>query len=245
MIQSIGNNSFKDNKFDFWTWSAPILQTPEEVVQKVHELKLLGRIIKDIRAIGHFYDIEHSDWYQDIFEAIQQGDDKSLATLEFPCYITIDEPLLIQFEDGDILGIDFSEGSSVRMELNTLPWDIRPGGNRRNFHANQMFKDILGREIGDVFVTSALNPPTFTGSHGMDLDNQISYVHKILFNCQSKKEKHKDTDWKQLTFKAWFDFGYVSLEDNSKTIMLPATRIKKVMEGYLTQSDLDYYISLG
>lgn len=174
MILSNGNNLFKDNKFDFWTWSAPILQTPEAVVQKVHELKLLGRIIKDIRAIGHFYDIEHSDCYQDIFEAIQQGDDKSLATLEFPCYITIDEPLLIQFEDGDILGIDFSEGSSVRMELNTLPWDIRPGGNRRNFHANQMFKDILGREIGDVFVTSALNPPTFTGSHGMDLGNQPS-----------------------------------------------------------------------
>ncbi len=242
MIQSTGNNIFKNNEFDFWTWSAPILQTPEEVVHKVHELKLLGRIIKDIRAIGHFYDIEHSDWFQDIFEAIQQGNDNLLATLEFPCYITIDEPLLIQFEDDDILGIDFSEGSSIRMDLNTLPWDI--SGDRRNFHANQMFKDIIGREIEDVYVTSSLNPPTFTGSHGMDLDNQPSYVHKILFNCGRKRNTHT-TDWKQLTFKAWFDYGAVSLKDNSETIMLPATCIKQVMEGYLTQSNLDYYLSLG
>ena len=245
MIQSTGNNIFKDNRFDFWTWSAPVLQTPEEVVQKVHELKLIGRIIKDIRAVGHFYDIEHSDWFQDIFEAIQQGDDKSLATLDFPCDITIDEPLLIQFEDGDILGIDFSEGSSVRMELNTLPWDIQPGINRKNFHANQMFKDIIGRKIEDVYVTSSLTQPTFTGSHGMDLGNQPSYVHKILFNCERKRKNHPDTDWKQLTFKAWFDYGEVSLKDHSETIMLTATCIKQVMEGYLTQSDLDYYLSLG
>ena len=107
-----------------------------------------------------------------------------------------------------------------------------------------MLRDILGRTIEDVFVTSSLKQPTFTGSHGMDLGNQPSYVHKILFNCQRKRKNHKETDWKQLTFKAWFDYGEISLEDNSKTIMLPGVCIKEVMEGQLTQSDLDYYLSL-
>ena len=37
MIPSKGNNQFKDNEFDFWTRSAPILQTQEEVVAKVEE----------------------------------------------------------------------------------------------------------------------------------------------------------------------------------------------------------------
>lgn len=44
---------------------------------------------------------------------------------------TIDEPVLIVFDDGDVLGISFDEGSSVRMELNTIPVTIEPGTNQK------------------------------------------------------------------------------------------------------------------
>ena len=39
MVLSDGKNNFPNNEFSFWEWSAPILQTHEEVVSKIKELK--------------------------------------------------------------------------------------------------------------------------------------------------------------------------------------------------------------
>ena len=55
MIPSKGTNQFPDNTFSFWEWSAPVLQTPEEVLQKLNELRLDGRVIKDIISVGMGY----------------------------------------------------------------------------------------------------------------------------------------------------------------------------------------------
>ena len=49
MIISEGKNNYKNNEFAFWEWSAPILQTHEEVTAKIKELKLQGRKITRIQ----------------------------------------------------------------------------------------------------------------------------------------------------------------------------------------------------
>lgn len=152
MIPSEGNNQFKDNTFHPWTWSAPILQTAEEVTAFVHEQKLIGRTIKDIQAVGYGYDWGY-DYFYDIIKAIYENDRKALESMDFPCSIEIDEPLLFLFEDGDILGIDFSDTSSIRMEMNTLPWGIHPCINNKNFHANQLFRDLLGSRISNIMIS--------------------------------------------------------------------------------------------
>ena len=242
MIHSHGNNQFKDNEFDYWTWSAPILQTHEEVVDKVEELKLVGRTIKDIQAIGYNYSITSADCFYDIFTAIQRGDDNALETLEFPCGILVDEPILIQFEDGDILGIDFSESSSIRMELNTLPWNLNYGINRPNFHVNRMFKDILGRRIGDVFITTSMNPEIFTGSHGLKLPEQSSYVNSISFQCMYNGQNRNIPGLVKLVFESDLDYGWVCMENESSMMTLPGKCIREIMEGYLTPDDLECYL---
>ena len=242
MIQSNGNNQFEDNRFDFWTWSAPVLQTQEEVIAKVEEMNLVGRTIKDIRTVGENYGFTSCDCFYDIFEAIQRGDDEALETLEFPCEITVDEPMLIQFEDGDILGIDYSEGSSIRMELNTLPWDIQHGINFRNFHVNRMFKDILGREIGDVFITTSVNSPIFTRSYGLELANQSSYLHSLSFCCIYDGPKRDVPGRINLKFESDLDYGFVCLEGETSLMKLPARCIKEIMEGYLTPDSLRNYL---
>ena len=244
MIQSKGNNQFMDNEFDFWTWSAPILQTQEEVVAAIHELKLIGRTIKDIQSVGYGYGWEYCDCIHVIFEAIHRGDDMALESMEFPCSIEIDDPLLIQFEDGDILGIDFSEGSSIRMEMNTLPWNIHSGITSRNFLANQLFRDILGRQIGDIYVSSSIIPPFFTGSHGMDLKEQSSYLHCFSFFCNGIGLDYETGSPLQLKFEPEFDYGCVSLERNSCLVSLPATRFKAVVDGYMSPEDVEKHLEV-
>jgi hypothetical protein len=243
MIYSQGDNYFRNNRFDFWTWSAPILQTAEEVVAKAHELQIVGRVVKDIRALSHNYGFMFNDSCREIFEAVRNNDDKALSALDFECSVEIDEPLLIQFEDGDVLGIDFSEGSSIRMDMNTLSWDILASIDERNFHANRIFDNILGKRIDDIIVSSSLTEPHFTGSYGLELDEQPSYLRSVSFMYLDGEENDLNSEWKQLLFEAHFDYGIVSLTDSGSTVLtLPATRIKDVMEGYLTQEDLDEYL---
>lgn len=241
MIKSSGNDHFKNNEFDFWTWSAPILRTPAEVAAKIRELKLIGRTIKDICAVGYNYSFD-GDPYYDIFKAIQQKDEKALASLEFPCLIRIDEPLLIRFEDGDVLGIDFSEGSSVRMDLNTLPWDIRPTINNRNFIAGRMFKEVLGRKIIDASITASLTEPTFTGSYGLSLEEQDTYVRSLAFVCAANDRGPKSPTWVDLSFESWLDYGHVYLKDGSELLHLPGTCIREITEGYLSPRVLEGYL---
>ena len=245
MIPSKGNNQFKDNKFDFWTWSAPILQTQEEVVAAIHRLKLIGRTIKDIQAVGYGYDynLDYDD-FRDFIEAVYKGDDKALASMEFPCSVDIDEPLLIQFEDGDTLGIDFSEGSSIRMEMNTLPWRIGSGINAKNFHANQLFSDILGSRIDDIVISSSISEPDFTGSHGMDLDEQESYLRDFAFVCHKVGHTIDASEHQFFKFMPIWDYGRVYLKHGPEFLSLSGKRLKDVLDGYVTLEDIKRYYEL-
>ena len=242
MIYSQGDNYFRNNRFDFWTWSAPILQTAEEVFAKIHELQIIGRVVKDIRSISHNYGFLFNDSYREIFKAIRNKDDKALSALDFECCVEIDEPMLIQFEDGDVLGIDFSEGSSIRMDMNTLSWDILSSIDERNFHANRMFDNILGKRIDDVVVSSCLIKPHFTASHGLELDEQPSYLQSVSFCYLNGEENDINRTWRSLTFETDFDYGVVFLEEYSTVLTLPGPRIKDVMEGYLTPEYLKEYL---
>ena len=241
MILSEGNNQFKDNTFGFWTWSAPILQTADEVIAAVKEQKLIGRVIKDIQAVGWGY--YHScDWFYEIAEAICKDDDKTLESMDFPCSIEIDEPILILFDDGDILGIDYSEGSSMRMELNTLPWGISPHIGSKNFHANQLFRDILGNRIDDIDITASIMEPEFTGSHGMTLAEQPSYLRSFSFICHDSGSGGKVVSRQEFKFNADFDYGCVSIERESDPIRLPASRLRDVLKGYMTVEDMKEWL---
>ena len=237
MIPSEGNNQFKDGTFDFWTWSAPILQTAEEVTAFVHEQKLIGRTIKDIQAVGYGYDWGY-DYFYDIIKAIYENDRNALESMDFTCSIEIDEPLLILFEDGDILGIDFSDTSSIRMEMNTLPWGIHPCINNKNFHANQLFRDLLGSRISNIMISSSINP----SDTAINPEEQPSYLHSFSFICQGRGQDDDGENQLEFKFEAFFDYGLVSLERESVPIRLPATRLLDVLEGYMSQEDMKKYL---
>ena len=236
MILSDGNDRFEDNTFDCWTWSAPIFQTAEEVIAFVHEQKLIGRIIKDIQAVGYGYHWGYYDCFHDIIEAIYKEDRNALDSMDFPCAIEIDEPLLILFGDGDILGIDFSEGSSLRMKMNTLPWGISPCINDKNFHADRLFRDILGSRISNIIISSSIKQP----SHSGDLDEQPSYLQSVSFICQGPRGKAADQA--ELNFEADFDYGCVSLKRESIPVRLPAARLPDILEGYMSREDMKNYL---
>lgn len=240
MILSTGENRFPDNCFKFWDWSAPILQTADEVIQAFHELRLAGRVIKDIRAVGMGYAWREFEIDDAVYNTLERLDPEERAQIPNPdsflpqglclnCQTDLDEPLLIIFEDGDVLAISFDEGSSVRMALNTIPVDIEPGINPRTFHANRLFREALGMEIRSLTVCTSTEMPDFTGSHGLTLDEQSAYVIRLEFVLNNERAKTL-----RLCFEAWFDYGYVELTDQrGETLPVLSSDVPWIVEGYL------------
>lgn len=243
MIFSKGNNIYHDNQFSFWDWSAPILQTPEEVIHKVHELQLVDRIVKDIVAVGMGYNWTDYGIGEAVYNAIDRmhpllkekipNPDSFLPKgVEILCFAEIDEPLLISFEDGDTLCISHDEGSCVRMDLNTIPLSIQPGANKRTFHAGRLFDDMIGKRITAVEVTASTECPDFTGSHGLTIQKQPSYINKvdILYDDGS-------ICWprRRLSFTSDMDYGWVELVDyTGRTIGVPVEKVPWIVEGFIS-----------
>ncbi|MGE4532072.1 MAG: hypothetical protein AB7C98_12275, partial [Acidithiobacillus sp.] len=221
MILSDGKNDFENNVFKFWKWSAPVLQTPDEVFAALHEVKLHGRVIQDVRAIGMGYNWREDDIWDSIYCSVEQQCGKAQAkkicdqetypeNIQMNRWAEIDEPMLIKFADGAVLGISFDEGSSVRLSMNTIPWDIRPGINPPTFHANRLFAGILGKPITSIEVTAALEEPVFTGSHGLHLEAQPAYLSKLALYCERVDITRP---FCCLVFKPFYDYGNVYLVD--------------------------------
>lgn len=248
MILSDGKNNFKNNEFSFWEWSAPILQTHDEVVAKIKELSLRGRVIKSFYTVGMAYDWSADDIadkiYNHLEHDISQG--KISAAGPFPflpegVYISrcaqIDEPFLIEFEDGDILGIDYSEGSSVRLGMNTIPKDVGFGTNRRTIHPNALFTSLIGKEIIAIEITTSTECNGFTWSHGLDLDEQDAYLKKISIVCKDAKDYWER---EKLEFSSFYDYGVVALTDYcGESITIHAPDVKEVVKGFIDESVFD------
>lgn len=240
MILSSGTNQYPNHKFSFWEWSAPILQTPEEVLQKLKELHLEGRVVKDVIAVGMGY-----GWTEDNLLEMRYPPDRKRSFVEklfsdaeqflasdfrYRCVATVDEPLLIVFENGDVLGISFDEGSSVRMELNTIPVDIQPGINYKNFHANRLFQDLIGKTVLEARVTASSVKPEFTWSHGLNLEEQLFYI-----DCIDMVFHDPEKLWNRnmLQFNACFDYGEIELLDkNGRMATISSEQVRQVVDGY-------------
>lgn len=248
MILSKGNNKFTNNVFSYWEWSAPILQTHNEIIAKLKELKLEGRTIKNIRCVGMAYNWRDDDIADSIYNVLDRMTPKqrcdlpnSKAFLPEGVYllrwIEIDEPLLIEFEDGDVLAIDYSEGSSVRIDMNTIPNNITFGTNSPTIHTDKLFGDIIGKQIVAVDITTSTVSPDFTASHGLHLDEQEAYIVGLYIRYREKSAYYPHNS---LYFASHLDYGIVELKDYSgETMKIHAPDVKNIVEGFIEDDILN------
>ncbi len=248
MILSKGNNKFTNNTYSYWEWSTPILQTHDELINKIRELKLKGRIVKNLRFVGMAYNWDDDRLSDCVYNTLGGMTEEQRKMLKNPKaflpegifllrWAEIDEPLLIEFEDGDVLAIDYSEGSSVRIDMNTIPKNISFGTNRPTAHADKLFNDIIGKEIVAVDVTMSTQSPDFTASYGLTLNEQTSYIigFSIRYRATDSYYPHNS-----LFFTSCYDYGVVELKDwNNETLKVHAPDVKQIVEGFIENEILD------
>lgn len=161
---SSGKNEFKDYKFSAREWSAPTMVDPDKIRKRLEALKLEGRIIKRMKLIGLSY-FHVRDWIEShAYDVLDQLDEEErqkqsnynniAPDILYGRNAEIDEPLLIEFEDGDVFEIETPQQSEFRFSMNCIPWWIDAGTNLPNLDANIFFSPCIGRTIKAIEVNT-------------------------------------------------------------------------------------------
>ena len=163
-IYSKGRDNFKEYTFSAREWSAPTMVSPTEIRERIDSFALCGRKIKRMRLIGLSY-FHTRDWVEEAayrqVEHLPEEERQRRSNyptidpaMQFSRYAQIDEPILIEFEDGDVFEIDTPQDPEFRMSMNCIPWWINAGTNQPNIEADILFSPCIGQEVVSVEVNT-------------------------------------------------------------------------------------------
>lgn len=208
--------------YNFEEWKVSVIHEPNELMKKLKELKLIGKKIKSIRCVGLCYNLtediieDHAYGYYEKkglenYEQLSNFDNIPLDT-PFDRYVEIDEPIIIYFEDGDRLEVDYSEASYLKIGKNSLPIDIEYSTNCPNADMNIVFSNCIGSTITGFKVGMLDDIPSDNTGLRSDFKKQDSFISGFriyLDNCI------------YLEFDSWHDYGIVAVgKGNSDTTIL-------------------------
>ena len=170
-------DDFTDNTFSDDEWSAPWLDSFDEIRERLLSFRLVGRKIKRLRIIGMAYNLD-----QDFIEEMQDLQDEwdIDPSTEFERYVEIDEPMLMEFEDGDVFEFAAPRESVFCMSMNKIPWDIHAGTNPNNADAGIVFAPCIGKTVTSVelrtYSTDDIDVMNELIHHDADDDDLVSSV---------------------------------------------------------------------
>ena len=198
-------------EYNWYEWKADVIQEPIALMNKLKSFNIKNKKIKSIRILGLAYDLL-DDLEEVIYKQTNSQEESDLKNFkdeyEFNRIVEVDEPIIIEFEDGNRVEILFSDGGTVKIGLNSLPEDITWGTNEANVDGNVIFSNCLGKMVTgfSVEIEDEIELDwEFTGAHGLDLDeNQELYIGRFQILL---------TDGLALNFQSWIDFGHVWVQE--------------------------------
>ncbi len=211
------------------SWRKRFLTTSEEVQPLIESFHLVGRTVRYIVAVGYGYTWSESDRdeliYGKYLELPQEEFEKIDQDIDLPAgvmldrYVELDEPILLVFDDGDVLAMELVGQGVACVGLNTLSVDTKPYINQRNFCANELFHDIIGRTITSVEVC----------------DNGEGKIAEFKLNFHDKTEGEDRT---LSVYADWEDFFYAQLENGrGEAIKIECSAARNVLVGYTEFED--------
>ena len=142
--------------------------------------------------------------------------------MRFVRYAEIDEPILIEFEDGDVFEIDTPQEPEFRMSMNRIPWLINAGTNHPNIDANILFSPCIGQKIVSIDIVTYI-----TDKHPMynTAFNDYPYRRELVSDIILRLENGCG-----LKISAWYDFCTVECVDsNEKYNTITFSELKRAL----------------
>lgn len=258
----IASDTFKEDEFTRREWTAPEFTLPDGCQEYLDNLKLIGRKIKQIKMIGLNY-MHVREWIEneaylllenkvlDEAERQKQSDYKNIAPdMLFDRYAQIDEPLMIEFEDGDRHEMLSPFEGRFQASINHIPWDINNGINDKNEDANNLFSDCIGQVICSVKVYANENDEKYIDRVELKFENGgglclysecFDYCGVISFTADKKVSKIPFSKLKKGLFN-WEDImidEVTGFEANTRTFYFGEKGREHIDTPYLTISPSD------
>lgn len=229
---------FKDDIFSWEEWSADILSDPVEIRAQMDSFAFVGRTIKQMQMIGLSYEHqrysvvstaygqlmhlpEEERWCRSSYHNI---DDE----IVFNRYTEIDEPFMIEFEDGDVFEIDIPQEEEFRMSMNRIPWDIENSVNAPNLDAEVLFSNCIGRTIVQVELNPVILNHDSSDFHSF---NEPPYEREFISNITLRLD-----DGTALRFCGVDDFCAISHIDADDEVL--TIRYGELKKGLYNWEDL-------
>ena len=231
-IYSKGKDNFKDYTFSAREWSAPTMVSPKEIRERIDSFALCGRKIKRMRMIGLSY-FHTRDWVEEAaYRQVEHLPEKERQLksdystidpdMQFNRYAEIDEPLLIEFEDGDVFEIETPQAPEFRMSMNCIPWWIDAGTNQPNIEADILFSPCIGQTIIAIEVNTYVTDkdPMFRSAF-----DEPPYQREFVSNITLRLENGMD-----LQISPDIDYCEVSCVDaNGEWIKICFSELKEAL----------------
>lgn len=213
MIISTGKDGFVNNTFDKYRWSANTYETAEEIHSCFRALGIFGKTVKGVSAIGAMAGYSLGSWKDIAVGTLRKAgiiteyevkylptrktvklNDGSVHDLD-DCLdllknvsterkVRLYEPLLILFEDGDVLELLPCAPRGLRIGFNTLPKEMRDGLNRCEFDVGALFNQFLSScKLKTVEIRSSVNTTTY--SNNRKDRTRKRYLYCIYFSSMS------------------------------------------------------------
>lgn len=145
--KDIQYDTFENEKFSLQEWSAKYLSSYDDIKRELDNLNLIGRKIKNIKILGMDY-LHREDAIENFIYPAEY--DKIPPHFKFIRVIEIDEPILIEFENGDVLEVLAEIEPEFRISMNKIPFDTKAGINKNNMIANVIFSNCIDKRISNI-----------------------------------------------------------------------------------------------
>ena len=165
-----------EREYDYEQWrKVNEITDPIELMNVLNSLQLRGRVIKNIYYLGELYSGSTN-------------------------FIEIDEPFMIEFEDGDHLDIEYDDFGHVRIAMNTLI-------AFKKHKANHIFRECIG---GTMRCNTVLMVNEELDNTNRPLpDNQL-YIDMLSFYIEMRQPRLHYMD---LRIRNQLDYGNVWLKE--------------------------------
>ncbi len=233
MVSANGNNLF-NGCFDFFEWSAPYYENPQEVLHRLLPVAAKGRIIKSIRVIGLADDIGITNnglLYQRIKDAGNDPGDNwmntypNLDSIQVPWEVKACEPVQLVFDDGNTLEILPIEKGGARIAENSIPTDISDGLNHSNFDGNLFFSEALGRRLQSVILYVDKHIKQYIEHHtaaGQKPYEEIRTAYRICLRLEYPYEINLVQTW-----ESWYR---IQMSGSGWDTQVPYARVKSAQK---------------
>lgn len=150
LIRRAGEDRFPQDVYDWTLWTAPVVQSPSYLRDALQNLGFLGQKLTEIRLL--------SAW--------RAGE-----------RVVTDEPVVLKFESGDRLELEFVAGGTVRVSRSRLPRALKTACA---FDPNERFAAVVGEALSEIEVEETSQFPANALYYEETLRRGETYISRVV-----------------------------------------------------------------